>query len=144
MSPEKAVGRALVVLKVINADLIDYEQEKRRLFHFNIVASQGEQKSVCAVTLIIADANDHYPLFDSDQYHVQVPETAPSNVSIFSLRATDLDSNEFGEIRYSLTGPGAETFFVNSDTGEIGVASCGIDVDNEAEALCLRHKAAIP
>lgn len=137
VSPDTAVGRALVVLKVINADLLDYEQEKRRAFHFNIIAAQGEQKSVCAVTLIIADANDHYPVFDSDQYHVQVPENAPSNVSIFSLRATDLDSNEYGEIRYSLSGPGSEMFFVNADTGEIGVASCGVDVESELDALCL-------
>ena len=80
------------------------------------------------------------PVFDSDQYHVQVPENAPSNVSIFSLRATDLDSNEFGEVSYSLSGAGSEMFFVNPATGEIGVASCGLDVDSDDDALCLDHE----
>lgn len=140
IAPEAAVGRALVSLRVMNADLLDYEQEKRRAFHFNIVASQGDQKSVCAVTLLISDANDNWPVFDSDQYHVQVPENAPSNVSIFSLRATDRDSNEFGEIRYSLSGPGSEMFFVNPDTGEIGVASCAIEEESELETPCLDYE----
>lgn len=138
VTPETAVGKAVLSLRVKNSHLLDYEQEKRRLFHFNIIASQGDQKSLCAVTLIISDANDNWPVFDSDQYHVQVPESAPSNVSIFSLRATDRDSNEFGEIRYSLSGPGSEMFFVNADTGEIGVASCSIEEESDIESTpCL-------
>ena len=59
VTPEAGVGRVVVGLKVLNSDLLDYEQERRRLFHFNIVATQGDQRSTCAVTLIIADANDN-------------------------------------------------------------------------------------
>ena len=137
--PQTAVGRSAVQLKVINSNLIDYEEESKRVFSFNVVAtgSLNGEKSVSHVTLIVVDANDHSPSFDSEQYIVQVPEAAPPNISIFSLQATDADSDEFGSITYSMTGAGSEKFFVREETGEIGINPCDVSSTSDLYETCL-------
>jgi len=124
VSPTIVSGSGKVALKVINNLLIDYENEEKRIFEFNIVAIEGEHRTLSHVTLTVIDANDHTPSFDSDQYMVQVPENAPPNISIFSLRAADLDSNHFGRVTYSIEGSGSNRFFVQPQTGDIGVSPC--------------------
>ncbi|RWS14502.1 cadherin-23-like protein [Dinothrombium tinctorium] len=124
VSPTVAIGRTPIIIKVINADLLDYEDEVKRVFFFNILAIQGEYKTASAITLSLSDANDNQPLFEENEYHLQVPENASPNLTVFRLQAYDSDSGEFGQITYSLKGLGSEKFRVNPETGEISVADC--------------------
>lgn len=89
-----------------------------------MVALQDGVRSASRITLTLSDSNDHTPTFDSDQYHVQIPENMPSNMTVFTLSAEDLDSGVFSDITYTLKGFGAEKFVVNEHTGEISVAMC--------------------
>lgn len=141
VSPSLVVGRSPVILKVADSSLLDFEDATKREYSFKIIASQGSLKSYCQVTVRVTDSNDHPPQFDSSSYQVQVPENAPSNVSIFSLTAIDLDSGAFGEITYSLRGLGAEKFQVNPATGEISIASCHGDNPLDDQVIsCLDYE----
>lgn len=134
--PIEAVGRSPVIIKVINSQLLDYETEDKRRFDFNVVAIQAGSATKSRVRLILSDANDHQPVFDNDQYHVQIPENVPSNITVFTIVATDEDSGDFGSIKYSLKGFGSEKFYVDEDTGEVGVSSsCGHASTDESSEL---------
>lgn len=37
------------------------------------------------MTVVLADANDNAPVFDNDQYILQIPEDAVPDTSIFTL-----------------------------------------------------------
>lgn len=125
VSPAEAIGRTPVIVKVINSDLLDFENELHKTFVFNVVALQEGVRSVSRVMLLLSDANDHVPTFESDQYHIQIPENMPSNMTVFTLQAEDADSGDYSTITYTLRGFGADKFSVDGQSGEISIAACG-------------------
>ncbi|RWS31489.1 cadherin-23-like protein [Leptotrombidium deliense] len=124
VSPSVAIGRTPVIVKVINSDLLDFEDEVKRVFFFNIVAIQKNVRVASSITLSLSDANDNQPIFEQNEYHLRVPENTHPNQIVYRLQAYDFDSGEFGTITYSLKGFGSEKFSVNRDTGEISVSNC--------------------
>lgn len=63
----------------------------------------------------------------------QVVENSSPGLLISRLSATDADSGAYGQLRYELRGFGAERFAVNSSTGDLSVAVCGL-------ATCLDYE----
>lgn len=55
--PTVANGRTPVIIKVRNSGFLDYEQEERRIFVFNIVATQNGLQTMCQITLHLTDAS---------------------------------------------------------------------------------------
>lgn len=56
------------------------------MFSFQISAVQeGFESDSAIVTVVLADANDNAPVFDNDQYILQIPEDAVPDTSIFTL-----------------------------------------------------------
>lgn len=48
---------------------------------------------------------------------------------VTTVRATDADIGENGEVQYSLFGIGIQYFSIDSDTGDIRVSSSGVDFE---------------
>ncbi|KAG0425436.1 hypothetical protein HPB47_027381 [Ixodes persulcatus] len=123
--PSSAVGRTPVLIKVADASHLDYENESQREFVFYVVASQhGSEVSSATVTITLSDANDNSPVFENDQYLIQVPENARNGTSVFSLVAYDADSGQYGRLSYAMKGYGSERFIVEKDTGQIRIGMC--------------------
>ncbi|CAN7991112.1 unnamed protein product, partial [Ixodes pacificus] len=123
--PSSAVGRTPVLIKVADASHLDYENESQREFVFYVVASQhGSEVSSATVTITLSDANDNSPVFENDQYLIQVPENARNGTSVFSLVAYDADSGQYGKLSYAMKGYGSERFIVEKDTGQIRIGMC--------------------
>ncbi|KAK8778265.1 hypothetical protein V5799_020393 [Amblyomma americanum] len=123
--PLSAVGRTPVLIKVADASRLDYEDENARTFVFQVVASRhGFEVASATVTVSLSDANDNGPMFENEQYLIQVPESARNGMTIFSLEAYDADSGPFGKLSYSMKGYGSEKFVVEKDTGRIKIATC--------------------
>lgn len=123
--PSSAVGRTPVLIKVADASRLDYENENQREFLFYVVASQhGSEVSSATVTITLMDANDNSPVFENDQYLIQVPENARNETAVFSLVAYDADSGEYGKLSYAMKGYGSERFIVEKDTGQIRIGMC--------------------
>uniref|UniRef100_A0A4X1SM34 Cadherin domain-containing protein n=1 Tax=Sus scrofa TaxID=9823 RepID=A0A4X1SM34_PIG len=75
------------------------------------------------ISLQVTDINDNPPVFPQDSYSTYIPENNPRGASIFSVTASDADSDENGQITYSLAedtiqgAPLSSYVSINSDTG---------------------------
>ncbi|RXG71807.1 Cadherin-23 [Armadillidium vulgare] len=95
--PKEAVGRTPVIIKVKNGTALDFEDPLANKFLFKVVVSQNKEEiSSSSVYVNVTDANDNAPMFPFPSY------------------------------RYSIKGFGSEKFLVNSSSGAISVAPCGI------------------
>ncbi|XP_030081476.1 cadherin-23 [Drosophila hydei] len=120
VSPTEAQGRTPVVVKVLNASQLDYDNPAQRTFEFDLVATtHGVEQAKARVEVHLLDANDNAPVFRQQTYRF----TAPENLTIDSLvgivNASDADSAEFGHVQYVLKGFGADNFYINPETGGI-------------------------
>lgn len=103
---------------------IDYEKEKA--LNFTVVAydvgvPQLHAKATVYVNVI--NINDNAPVFSQKMYNVSILENSPAGSHVISVKATDLDADEFGKISYRLSGEHSKNFDINSTTGEITVAN---------------------
>lgn len=118
-------GKAEVVLNILNASLLDYENPKFRVYKFSLVASKMSLVKMLEVQVNIMDANDNLPEFERNQYTLEVAEGSPPGTLVSIIRAKDKDSGAFGKVDYNLRGPGASKFKLISGEGKILVNDCG-------------------
>ena len=70
------------------------------------------------VTITVRDLNDNDPQFNQSLYEVSIPEDAPTPSVLLSVFATDADSNENGDVSYTLVDS-TNTFAIDVTTGAI-------------------------
>ncbi|XP_005795339.1 protocadherin alpha-C2-like isoform X1 [Xiphophorus maculatus] len=77
------------------------------------------------INVLILDANDNVPKFNSSVYKVKVPENSPNGTLLIKLNATDPDEGSNGEVFYSFSSYTPErvrqVFSMDTNTGEIRV-----------------------
>ena len=73
------------------------------------------------VVLSVVDINDNQPQFDMGVYPVSVEESVPVGSIIANVTALDADSNENGQVSYTLVD-NTNSFAINSETGVISTA----------------------
>lgn len=102
------------------------DREARDAYHLEIIASDGDippRQGKLPVFIIVSDANDNQPTFDSPSYNCTVSEETEKGAVILQLNATDLDSGDNGKIKYRLSPHQTNDIFLNfgiiEDTGEI-------------------------
>lgn len=107
--------------------LLDFETLK--VVRFELVAKEmvdvEPKESRVSVTVHIRDRNDNRPEFESSQYVIFVSEALQLGGNVTQIRATDIDSGDFGTsgIRYtSLGGPLAGYLLMDSETGLVSNA----------------------
>ena len=59
---------------------------------------------IATVFVQVSDINDHPPVFEKEQYQLQVPENQPHS-SIITIVASDLDAGINAVINYRISGP---------------------------------------
>lgn len=96
---------------------LDYEKEE----HYRFVVSgtdsgQPRLSSTVTVYINVKDVNDNIPSFTQPLYKADIPEDAPPGSSIMQVEATDLDSENNGDIEYTIIGE-AEQYFGVSNNG---------------------------
>lgn len=102
--------------------IIDYEEVQYTNFTIFAFDSGIPQLNASAVVHIqITNLNDNSPQFENDVYNVTVEENAPSGTKIITVKATDLDKGEYGEITYELVGEHSKYFKIDPEEGEISV-----------------------
>ena len=79
-------------------------------------ASDGTLEDTQAVAITVTDANDVAPVITSGATGSEAENTATSNV-VYDANATDPDT--VGTVSFSLTGPDATLFSIDSDDGEV-------------------------
>ncbi|KAA0201593.1 hypothetical protein HAZT_HAZT002671 [Hyalella azteca] len=76
-----------------------------------------------SVSVVIADVNDHAPVFIPKEYDVSISEEAPPNTPVVRLFAIDSDLGKNGEVTFEIvSGNPDRKFEINSATGVISTA----------------------
>jgi hypothetical protein len=70
------------------------------------------------VTISVRDLNDNTPEFNQSLFQVSVLETVPMGTTVLRVLALDADSNQNGEVSYTLQD-NTGNFGINSETGTI-------------------------
>ncbi|XP_047586278.1 protocadherin gamma-A7 isoform X23 [Lutra lutra] len=102
------------------------DREKCSVYNITLIATDGGTPPLSSETHIsmnVADTNDNPPAFPQSSYSVYIPENNPRGASIFSVTASDPDSQENSRVTYSLSedtlqGASLSSYVsINSDTG---------------------------
>lgn len=109
---------------------LDYEASETKKTSLQVLAIAGDRSSQATVIVNIEDVNDNSPIFTENEYHARLAEDARFPKSVLTVNATDADTEERGQVTYTLGGEGALLFVINETTGEIVVAE-GAELDRE-------------
>ena len=110
---------------------LDYEDESRRSFQFNVTASNPDGLATSIpVSLIVTDTNDNVPQFSQLPYRTSVIEHSTTGTVVTTVVATDKDQMGNDPITYSITdGNANDAFAVGQSSGVITVNG---DINREA------------
>ncbi|XP_055782664.1 protocadherin alpha-7-like isoform X15 [Salvelinus fontinalis] len=104
------------------------DREQNAMYSFILTAIDGgnpPRSGTLNVTVTILDTNDNRPICGKDLYTVTIQENAPIGTPVLTIKATDTDEGQNGEIEYALgrniKRKVHDTFHLNSLTGEIRV-----------------------
>nr|XP_015205209.1 PREDICTED: protocadherin gamma-A11-like isoform X6 [Lepisosteus oculatus] len=104
------------------------DREEVPNYNITIIATDEGSPSLFSnktIMLNVADVNDNVPKFDKTSYTAHVIENNTPGVSIISLTATDLDSNQNARVSYFIedkliNGTSTAAFLsINSDSGVV-------------------------
>lgn len=104
---------------------IDYENTTSNI-NFTIVAFDTgipQLNNTATVIVTVINLNDNDPIFATKQYNASIEENSLNGTFLVTVKATDLDADEFGKIQYKLTGEHSEHFNISSDSGVITVGN---------------------
>lgn len=109
----------LFVTEPLNREVIDS-------YFLEVVAEDGDnppRQGRLPLYIVVSDVNDNQPTFDAASYNCNVSEKTEQGTVILKLNATDLDADENGQIKYSLSPHQKPEIFdlfdIIEDTGEI-------------------------
>ena len=70
------------------------------------------------------DVNDNVPVFSPSMYNMTLQTSHPVGQTFLMVRATDLDSGDFGQVEYMVrSGNSQGTFQLDRQTGELSLSS---------------------
>ncbi|MBN3302718.1 CDHR1 protein, partial [Amia calva] len=99
----------------------ELDREKQDEVEVLVSISDGLNKVVEKVRVLITDANDESPEFGNVSFIVNVPEDTPSGSSIFKLQAVDKDIGSGGSVTYYLQNPRLNKFAIDRHSGVLRI-----------------------
>ncbi|XP_031780785.1 fat-like cadherin-related tumor suppressor homolog isoform X4 [Nasonia vitripennis] len=105
------------------AEQLDYERAKD--YFLTIQAIDGGVPPLtnhATVNITVLDSNDNAPMFSQASYRASIREDAKAGEKVVQVFANDLDSNENGQVSYSIErGDRQKQFTIDSQSGQITV-----------------------
>ena len=99
------------------------DREQQHLHHLVLLAYDLSSAQVrvakATISVTISDVNDNAPLFIGLPYAQFISDTVEGGTEIFTIRATDLDSNNNSLVTYSIISDPSSSFLINESTGVI-------------------------
>ncbi|XP_065923515.1 cadherin-23 [Magallana gigas] len=132
-SPDSVIYNGTVLLRLTSP--LDYENEKN--ITFLIKAEDTNNPSFVSNSTVIVkinDTNDNDPVFQSRDNDLFLPENSCFNTTVGKIKATDIDSGNYGKIEYRLDRN--SSFKIEATTGRVYVScknSCARGCNN---SLC--------
>ncbi|XP_076056754.1 dachsous cadherin-related 1 [Oratosquilla oratoria] len=101
------------------------DRESRAKYFLEITAEDRGTpafRGLCNITITVEDQNDNDPKFTQNRYTASIPEDAPPDTTVMTVRATDEDQGDNARITYSLNNETQWLFKINNETGVITTA----------------------
>ncbi|KZC14672.1 Protein dachsous [Dufourea novaeangliae] len=98
---------------------LDYETQQRHGLLIRALDGAGLSANL-SLSVEVQDVNDNPPVFERNEYHVEVPEGAKLDSQILQVTAVDLDTGNNARLSYRLQGSSA--FRISPNTGWIYLA----------------------
>ncbi|KTF71564.1 hypothetical protein cypCar_00049997, partial [Cyprinus carpio] len=115
----------------------ELDREKQKEVTLILTAVDGgtpPRSGTVAIHVTVLDANDNAPVFSQAVYKVSLPENSPLDTVVVTVRATDADEGQNGEVMYEFSRiyeRARKLFYLNKSTGEIRVRGV-LDFEDEA------------
>ncbi|XP_008547987.1 protein dachsous isoform X1 [Microplitis demolitor] len=95
---------------------LDYETQQRHNLMISAVDGAGLSANI-TLSVEVQDVNDNPPVFERNEYHVEIPEGAKLDSQVLQVTALDLDTGNNARISYRLKG--STLFRISPNTGWI-------------------------
>ncbi|XP_016409125.1 protocadherin Fat 2 [Sinocyclocheilus rhinocerous] len=115
---------------VISKSQLDREDKDR--YNLKIIATDGRFQTSANVEVHVLDLNDNSPLCEQLLYTEAIMENSPSGLFILKISASDPDIGTNGQVSFTLHGPNADKFHLDSRTGELFTLAV-LDRERETE-----------
>ncbi|RUS73609.1 hypothetical protein EGW08_018632 [Elysia chlorotica] len=109
---------------------VDYDPpnniQKIELTAFCTDTGTPQLQASAKVTVTVININDNYPVFNERLYRTNIPEGSASGRLNVNIQASDIDSGDYGVLKYQLksnNSPYERFFSINEDTAEISISS---------------------
>ncbi|TMW50753.1 hypothetical protein DOY81_004167, partial [Sarcophaga bullata] len=107
--------------EIATAAILD--REETAVYFLTLMAqdSSATEPRATAVNLTISvkDVNDNMPIFEANQYHVNIPDKTGNNEFVFGAWARDNDEEQNALVMYNISGKDVDYFTINPKTGVI-------------------------
>uniref|UniRef100_A0A9J8BM33 FAT atypical cadherin 2 n=1 Tax=Cyprinus carpio carpio TaxID=630221 RepID=A0A9J8BM33_CYPCA len=108
------------------------DREDKDKYTLKIIATDGRFQTSANVEVHVLDLNDNSPLCEQLLYTEAVMENSLSGLFILKISASDPDIGTNGQVSFSLYGPNADKFHLDSKTGELFTLAV-LDRERETE-----------
>ncbi|XP_026136921.1 protocadherin Fat 2-like [Carassius auratus] len=115
---------------VISKSPLDREDKDR--YNLKIMATDGRFQTSANVEVHVLDLNDNSPLCEQLLYTEAVMENLKPRLFILKISASDPDIGTNGQVSFTLHGPNADKFHLDSRTGELFTLAV-LDRERETE-----------
>ncbi|XP_074651233.1 protocadherin Fat 1-like [Tubulanus polymorphus] len=107
------------------------DREEFDQMRFEVEAADRSLSSTVHVNVIITDLNDNAPQFDNPSYECAISDDAKRGQFVTMVTASDADSNDNGNLRFSIVdGNEQQTFFIDEKLGIVSLSQLRIpDLD---------------
>ncbi len=119
---------------VLNKELDREKQKEVTLILTAVDGGTPPRSGTVVIHVTVLDANDNAPVFSQDIYKVSLPENSPLDTVVVTVRATDADEGQNGEVTYAfghLPQKVQQLFFIDIVSGEIKLTGL---IDHEIES----------
>ncbi|XP_063784669.1 protocadherin gamma-B5-like isoform X38 [Pseudophryne corroboree] len=82
------------------------DREKKSFYDLMLTATDGgkpPKSGTAIIKIVVQDANDNFPIFTQDTYHIRLFENVPVGYLVIQLNATDEDEGSNALIAYSFS-----------------------------------------
>lgn len=115
--------------------------DRERISSYNLTVSVTDngaptaRSSVASLMIFVNDINDHPPIFQQTLYRVDISEDVPKGSYVKGVSATDGDSGQNANLRYSLVSGNALGWFSVSENSGLVTSAAPLDREVASEIV---------
>lgn len=115
--------------------------DRERISSYNLTVSVSDngkpaaRSSFASLVIFVNDINDHPPIFQEAVYRVDISEDVPKGSYIKGVSATDGDSGQNANLRYSLVSGNSLGWFAISENSGLVTSAAILDRETTSEII---------